>query len=219
MGASGLTNGVTPSAATACRARNPSDCSRPASATEPKPPPISQRNSRRVRPQKEPAARRSGLERSSLGPCQSVLPRASIEIKKRVGIEDHQAVLRQGLLQGRAPLRMPRLLRNATSRSQLARVGLLERSSTSKPVEPGSRGSPAPRGAAARQTGPPARWRTPHSKGPAPGWARSSCSAPGNSDRCRRRHGSPGSGPAATASRGRKTLRRADSRAVDTGHP
>ncbi len=59
LGASGLTNGVTPSAATACRARNPSDPSRPVSATEPKPPPISQRNSRRVRPQNEPRGRRA----------------------------------------------------------------------------------------------------------------------------------------------------------------
>src|SRR5690242_6120128 len=53
LGDMGLTNGVDPSAATACRARNPSPPSRPASATAPKPPPISQMTSRRVRPQNE----------------------------------------------------------------------------------------------------------------------------------------------------------------------
>src|SRR5438552_11824248 len=51
LGASGLTNFVCPSAATAWRAKksSPSMADR---ATEAKPPPVCQRNSRRVRPQK-----------------------------------------------------------------------------------------------------------------------------------------------------------------------
>src|SRR5437868_4759850 len=50
FGASGLTNFDTPSAAMACLAKKSSP-SRPARATEAKPPPVCQRNSRRVRPQ------------------------------------------------------------------------------------------------------------------------------------------------------------------------
>src|SRR5947209_4190350 len=51
FGASGLTNLLTPSAATASRAKKPSADSRPVRATEVKPPPASHKNSRRVRPQ------------------------------------------------------------------------------------------------------------------------------------------------------------------------
>src|SRR5262245_43458115 len=51
FGASGLTNFVRPSAAADCAAKKSSP-SRPARATEAKPPPACQRNSRRVRPQK-----------------------------------------------------------------------------------------------------------------------------------------------------------------------
>src|SRR5215468_4871326 len=51
LGASGLTNFVTPSAAAACEAKKRSS-SRPARATPVKPAPASQKNSRRVRPQK-----------------------------------------------------------------------------------------------------------------------------------------------------------------------
>src|SRR5262245_33370188 len=51
FGASGLTYFVTPSAATACLAKKPPS-SNPASASPVKPAPASQRNSRRVRPQK-----------------------------------------------------------------------------------------------------------------------------------------------------------------------
>src|SRR6476469_2029470 len=51
LGARGLTNLFRPSAATACLAKNPSP-SIDESATETKPAPPCQRNSRRVRPQK-----------------------------------------------------------------------------------------------------------------------------------------------------------------------
>src|SRR5262245_53320304 len=91
LGAIGLTNGDVPSAATACRARNPSAPSRPVSATPPKPPPISHKNSRRVRPQNEDDPEegrpRAGSLRSMAGP--------SIEVEEPVGIEHQQGVLRQ----------------------------------------------------------------------------------------------------------------------------
>src|SRR5438105_9670595 len=51
FGASGLGNGVAPSAATACEAKNMSS-SNPDRATAAYPPPACQKNSRRVRPQK-----------------------------------------------------------------------------------------------------------------------------------------------------------------------
>src|SRR5262245_8948454 len=66
LGASGLANGVTPSAATACDARKPSSPSSAASATAVKPPPASQRNSRRVRPQKLRAIASTPLSRKRL---------------------------------------------------------------------------------------------------------------------------------------------------------
>jgi hypothetical protein len=52
FGASGLTHSLVLSAATACNLRNPSSPSIPAKATPVNPAPVSQKNSRRVRPQK-----------------------------------------------------------------------------------------------------------------------------------------------------------------------
>ena len=54
LGAMGLLNRVTPSAATAWRDRNPSPPNSAVSATEANPPPASQSSSRRVRPQNGP---------------------------------------------------------------------------------------------------------------------------------------------------------------------
>src|SRR5437762_12938281 len=51
FGAIGFARRLWPSAATACRARKPSRESIAVSATDAKPPPVSQRNSRRVRRQ------------------------------------------------------------------------------------------------------------------------------------------------------------------------
>src|SRR5271154_2183639 len=89
LGASGLLNGVTPSAAIACRAMKPSPPNSPASATDPNPPPISQRNSRRVLPQNEPP----GATRGCCGECRFISNIASIEIQKRICIQGEQAIL------------------------------------------------------------------------------------------------------------------------------
>src|SRR5436190_21911326 len=83
FGAIGLTHGVTPSAATHCRARNPSEPSSAVRATDPKPPPISQRNSRRVRPQNDSRRGRSvgaGDEGAMVGTL-------SVEVEEGIGIE------------------------------------------------------------------------------------------------------------------------------------
>src|SRR5437899_9500539 len=83
FGAIGLTNGVMPSAARHCRARNPSEPSSPARATDPKPPPISQRNSRRVRPQNEEWAGRP----TGAGEAGSMAETPSVEVQEGIGIE------------------------------------------------------------------------------------------------------------------------------------
>src|SRR6516165_4068856 len=66
FGASGLPNFVTPSAATACLAKKLSSDKRPVRASPVKPAPASQRNSRRVRPQKPPAGREELEEKESI---------------------------------------------------------------------------------------------------------------------------------------------------------
>src|ERR1700678_3948555 len=89
LGASGLLNGVTPSAAMACRTIKPSPPKSPASATDPKPPPISQRNSRRVLPQNEPP----DAPRGCCEKCRFMSNIASSEIQKRIRIQGEQAIL------------------------------------------------------------------------------------------------------------------------------
>src|SRR5947209_18320448 len=92
-GASGLTKRV--GVAAAARLKKPSADSRPVRATAPKPAPVSQRNSRRVRPQNW-----RGIVKA---PCISPLPlcgggeKKSIEVDKLVRVQDHQAVEAQRL--------------------------------------------------------------------------------------------------------------------------
>src|SRR5207244_1798933 len=75
--------------------KKPSADSRPVRATAPKPAPVSQRNSRRVRPQNW-----RGIVKA---PCISPLPlcgggeKKSIEVDKLVRVQDHQAVEAQRL--------------------------------------------------------------------------------------------------------------------------
>src|ERR1043166_5380118 len=77
LGASGPTNGVSPSAATACCAKNLSS-SKPASAAAMNPPPDCHRNSRRVRPQ-------------NCRPPSLIVRTPSIEIDELVQVQGHQA--------------------------------------------------------------------------------------------------------------------------------
>src|SRR5262245_15461498 len=102
----GLRNVVFPSAATLCRAKKLSP-SRPASATPPNPPPTSQRNSRRVRPQncREELSALMGHVSHSGPPhaalLQSAKPhavRGSIEINKLVHVQRQQAVSPQRIV-------------------------------------------------------------------------------------------------------------------------
>src|SRR5436305_11279029 len=87
LGASGLTN----FSAALARVKNPSAESSPVRATEPKPPPTSQRNSRRVRPQ--------NCRPSMEGP-RSGDRRWSVQVNELVGVQQQQAVLAERLVVG-----------------------------------------------------------------------------------------------------------------------
>src|SRR5688500_13199703 len=88
FGASGLTNGVLPSAATACLAKKAAS-SIPAIATPVNPAPASQRNWRRVRPHWVPALSVFGL----LISCSSS---RLIQVKELVQVQGDEAESRQG---------------------------------------------------------------------------------------------------------------------------
>src|SRR6516165_7273760 len=88
FGASGLPNFVTPSAATACLAKKLSSDRRPVRASPVKPAPASQRNSRRVLPQKERAGPDESEERRSMT---SLHRNRSIEVAELVEVQHHEA--------------------------------------------------------------------------------------------------------------------------------
>src|SRR5438094_10361754 len=83
LGASGLTNRPGPSSAAAALLKKSSADSSPVRATAPKPPPTSQRNSRRVRPQNW-----RGVDEWFI---------ASIQVEKLVRVQQQQAILPQRL--------------------------------------------------------------------------------------------------------------------------
>src|SRR5262245_47477364 len=95
FGASGLTNAAGRGGAAARAAKNPSSSS-PARATPVKPAPASQRNSRRVRPQKSRLA-------LPIGPLR--LGFRSIEVDELVQVQPQQAEVAQGLV-GRQAVRV-----------------------------------------------------------------------------------------------------------------
>src|SRR5437763_12128886 len=98
FGASGFRNLLAPSAATLCVARKPSSPSSAASATEMKPPPACQRNSRRVRPQNSPPA----------FSCDRLLILQSIEIDELIQVQRQQAEGPQRLVMAQVILRLQR---------------------------------------------------------------------------------------------------------------
>src|SRR6266849_2732342 len=82
LAARGLTNLLVPSSATACDARKPSSPSSADRATAVNPPPDSQRNSRRVRPQK------SVMSCSALLAFRARLDSASAKCKRLIQIDE-----------------------------------------------------------------------------------------------------------------------------------
>src|SRR5947209_311894 len=88
FGVSGFRKVLIPSAATACVARKPSSPSRAASASETKPPPACQRNSRRVRPQNSEV--RFGRVESFIV-CSRGAGAASVQIDEFVEVQRHEA--------------------------------------------------------------------------------------------------------------------------------